>query len=48
VRAGDVVWNPLTGEKALLIELGEETSGERIVADFAWTARSSRSAPVSS
>jgi mannose-6-phosphate isomerase-like protein (cupin superfamily) len=26
--------NPLTGEKALLLESGEETSGERIVADF--------------
>jgi mannose-6-phosphate isomerase-like protein (cupin superfamily) len=35
VPAGDVVWNPLTGEKALLIESAEETSGARIVADFA-------------
>jgi hypothetical protein len=23
VRAGDVVWNPLTGEKALIVESGE-------------------------
>lgn len=35
VRSGDVVWNPLTGEKSLLIESAEETSGARIVADFA-------------
>jgi mannose-6-phosphate isomerase-like protein (cupin superfamily) len=35
VRAGDVVWNPLTGEKALLIESGEETAGAGVVADFA-------------
>jgi mannose-6-phosphate isomerase-like protein (cupin superfamily) len=34
-RAGDVVWNPLTGEKALLIESAGETGGARIVADFA-------------
>ena len=33
--AGDVVWNPLTGEKALLIESAAETNGARIVADFA-------------
>jgi mannose-6-phosphate isomerase-like protein (cupin superfamily) len=33
--AGDVVWNPLTGEKALLIESAAETDGARIVADFA-------------
>ena len=35
MRAGDVVWNPLTGEKALLIESAEETGGARIVVDFA-------------
>jgi len=35
MRAGDVVWNPLTGEKALLVESGEETGGARIVVDFA-------------
>lgn len=35
MRSGDVVWNPLTGEKSLLIESAEETSGARIVADFA-------------
>jgi mannose-6-phosphate isomerase-like protein (cupin superfamily) len=29
------VWNPLTGEKALLIESAEETGGARILADFA-------------
>lgn len=34
-RAGDAVWNPLTGEKALLIEPAEETAGARIVVDFA-------------
>jgi mannose-6-phosphate isomerase-like protein (cupin superfamily) len=33
--AGDVVWNPLTGEKALLIESAAETGGARIVSDFA-------------
>jgi mannose-6-phosphate isomerase-like protein (cupin superfamily) len=35
VRAGDVVWNPLTGEKAMLIESAEESGGARIVSDFA-------------
>lgn len=35
MRAGDVVWNPLTGEKALLIESAEESGGARVVADFA-------------
>lgn len=35
VRAGDAVWNPLTGEKALVIESAEETGGARIVVDFA-------------
>ncbi len=35
MRAGDVVWNPLTGEKALLIEGPEESGGARIVSDFA-------------
>jgi mannose-6-phosphate isomerase-like protein (cupin superfamily) len=34
-RAGDAIWNPLTGEKALLVESAEETGGARIVADFA-------------
>ncbi|MDQ3874882.1 MAG: cupin domain-containing protein, partial [Actinomycetota bacterium] len=33
--AGDVVWNPLTGEKALLVESAKQTGGARIVADFA-------------
>jgi mannose-6-phosphate isomerase-like protein (cupin superfamily) len=35
VRAGDVVWNPLTGEKALLVESADESGGARIVTDFA-------------
>jgi mannose-6-phosphate isomerase-like protein (cupin superfamily) len=35
VRAGDVVWNPLSGEKALLVESAEESCGARIVADVA-------------
>ena len=35
MRAGDVVWNPLTGEKAMLVESAEENEGSRIVADFA-------------
>ncbi len=34
MRAGDVAWNPLTGEKALLLESGEETSGARSVSEF--------------
>jgi mannose-6-phosphate isomerase-like protein (cupin superfamily) len=34
-RGGDVVWNPLTGEKALLVESAEETGGARMVADLA-------------
>jgi mannose-6-phosphate isomerase-like protein (cupin superfamily) len=32
---GDVVWNPLTGEKAMIVESAEETGGARVVADFA-------------
>lgn len=35
MRAGDVCWNPLTGEKALILESAEETDGARIVAQFA-------------
>jgi hypothetical protein len=35
VRAGDVVWNPLTGEKAMLVESAEESGDPRIVTDFA-------------
>ena len=35
MRAGDVLWNPLTGEKGLLVESGEESDGARIVVDFA-------------
>ena len=33
--AGDVVWNPLTGEKAMIVESAEESGGARIVADLA-------------
>jgi quercetin dioxygenase-like cupin family protein len=35
MRAGDVIWNPLTGEKALFVETADETDGARMVADFA-------------
>ena len=35
MRAGDVVWNPLSGEKALLVGSAEESGGARIVVDFA-------------
>lgn len=35
MRAGDVIWNPLTGEKALIVESAEESAGARIVVDFA-------------
>ena len=35
MHAGDVVWNPLSGEKAMIVESAEETGGARIVADLA-------------
>ncbi len=35
MHAGDVVWNPLTGEKAMLVESAEESGGSRIVTDLA-------------
>ncbi len=35
MRNGDVVWNPLTGEKAMIVESAEESGGARMVADFA-------------
>jgi hypothetical protein len=35
MRTGDAAWNPLTGEKALLVESAEETAGARMVVDFA-------------
>ena len=35
MRAGDVLWNPLTGEKSLVIESATETGGARIVVDLA-------------
>lgn len=34
MRSGDVIWNPLSGEKALLVESAEESNGSRIVVDF--------------
>lgn len=35
MHAGDAVWNPLTGEKALLVESADETGGARTVVEFA-------------
>jgi quercetin dioxygenase-like cupin family protein len=35
IRSGDVIWNPLTGEKALVVESAEETRGARTTAVFA-------------
>lgn len=35
MRANDVVWNPLTGEKAMIVESAEESGGARVVVDFA-------------
>jgi quercetin dioxygenase-like cupin family protein len=35
MHAGDVVWNSLTGEKAMLVESAQESDGSRIVSDFA-------------
>ena len=35
MHAGDVLWNPLSGEKAMLVESAEESGGARIVVDFA-------------
>src|SRR4029453_8252209 len=35
MHAGEVVWNALTGEKAMLVESAEESGGSRIVSDFA-------------
>jgi mannose-6-phosphate isomerase-like protein (cupin superfamily) len=35
VRAGDAVWNPLTGEKAILVESADESGGARTLSDFA-------------
>ena len=35
MRTGDVIWNPLTGEKAMIVQSGEETGGASLVADFA-------------
>jgi quercetin dioxygenase-like cupin family protein len=32
---GDAIWNPLTGEKAMIVESAEETGGARVVADVA-------------
>jgi quercetin dioxygenase-like cupin family protein len=38
VRAGDVVWNPLSGEKSIIVESATESGGTRIVADLAFEA----------
>jgi quercetin dioxygenase-like cupin family protein len=35
VRAGDVIWNPLSGEKAMIVESAAESGGSHIVADLA-------------
>jgi mannose-6-phosphate isomerase-like protein (cupin superfamily) len=35
MRAGDAVWNPLTGEKSLVVESATESGGARILVDFA-------------
>jgi hypothetical protein len=35
VHAGDAVWNPLTGEKAVIVESADESAGARIVVDLA-------------
>jgi mannose-6-phosphate isomerase-like protein (cupin superfamily) len=35
MQSGDVIWNPLTGEKVLFVQTAEETGGARIVVDFA-------------
>ncbi len=35
MRAGDAAWNPLTGEKALIVGSADESGGARIVTDFA-------------
>lgn len=35
MRTGDVVWNPLTGEKAMIVESVEQSGGAYLVVDFA-------------
>ncbi len=35
MRAGDVLWNPLTGEKALTLESAADSGGARIVVELA-------------
>lgn len=35
MRAGDAIWNPLTGEKAVFVASAEESGGARILVDFA-------------
>ena len=35
MHAGDVVWNPLSGEKAVIVQSADESGGARLVADFA-------------
>jgi quercetin dioxygenase-like cupin family protein len=34
MRAGDEVWNPLSGERAVFVETAEETDGARVVVDL--------------
>jgi len=34
MRAGDALWNPLTGEKSLVLESPADNGGARIVVDF--------------
>ena len=35
MRAGDALWNPLTGEKAVLLAGSDDTGGEHLLVDFA-------------
>lgn len=35
MHAGDVAWNPLSGEKALIVQSADESGGARLVADLA-------------
>ena len=35
MRTGDVIWNPLTGEKAMIVESVEMSDGAGLVVDFA-------------
>jgi mannose-6-phosphate isomerase-like protein (cupin superfamily) len=35
MRTGDVIWNPLTGEKAMIVDSVERSDGAGLVVDFA-------------